>query len=152
MRWFVLLLIVAMSTPALAQEKPADTRETVRQLVMRHAVAMEKGDLVTLDSMYSPDGDVLMIEGGGADKGWQNYRDHHLKPELKELKSFTYRYDAVRVEVAGDLAWSTFDYTLHGVIKGKPLDIVGKGTLVLRRAADGWKIVHSHTSGKPKKK
>jgi ketosteroid isomerase-like protein len=149
---FVLLLIIAISTPVLAQEKPVDARETVRQFVVRHAAAMEKGDFATLDTMYSPDPDVLIIEGGGADKGWQQYRDHHLKPEVKELKGFTYRYDGIRVEVAGDLAWSTFDYTLHAVVKGKPLDIVGKGTLVLRRTTDGWKIAHSHTSGKPKKK
>ena len=152
MRSVALLLILVMSSPALAQEKPTDAQESVRQLVVRHAAAVEKGDLASLDSMYSPDLDVLIIEGAGVDKGWQRYRDHHLAPELKAAKGLTYRYDNVRVEVAGDLAWSTFDYSLHAVIKGKPLDVAGKGTLILRRGADGWKIVHSHTSGKAKNK
>jgi ketosteroid isomerase-like protein len=153
MRMLVAFLIIAISTPVLADVKSTDaSQEAVRQFVMRHGAAMEKGDLVTLDSMYSADADVLIIEGGGVDRGWLHYRDHHLRPELKEMKNFTYRYDAVRAEVAGDLAWSTFDYALHGVIKGKPLDVVGKGTLILRRTAAGWKIVHSHTSGKPKRK
>lgn len=147
-----LVLILAPAGPADSQPKAGDPKEQVRQIVLRVAAATERGDLAALDAMYSSDPDLLIIEGGGADKGWRSYRDHHLAPELKELKELRYRYDAVRVDVAGDLAWSTFDYTLQAISGDKPLDIAGKGTLILKRSADGWKIIHSHTSGRPRKK
>lgn len=152
---FTLALAVAVAScaPVATQTKTetADPGEEVRTLVLGLAAAIEKGDIAALDRLYSDDPNLLIIEGAGADRGWQRYRDHHLEPELAEAKDLRYRYSNLRVDVAGGLAWATFDYELRATIKETPLDIAGKGTLILRRTAGAWKIVHSHTSGKPKK-
>ena len=68
---------------------------------------------------------------------------------LKAIKNLKYRYSSVAVSVVGEVAWASFDYRLDGVTKGKPLAIAGKGTLVLRKTGDAWRIVHSNTSGRP---
>lgn len=137
----------APSQPA-AKRPPADPADAVRTTVLRHAEAIEKRDLAALDTLYADDPELLVIENSGADKSWKAYRDHHLAPELAEVKDLRYRYANVRVDVDAALAWATFEYELHAVIKDKPLDVVGRGTMVLRRKGDAWKIVHSHTSGK----
>lgn len=146
------LVVVAGLAGVPAQETaPRDATEEVREIVASHAVAVQSGDFATLDKLYSDDPDMLIVESGGANRGWAEYRDHHLKPELKELKEFAYKYESVDAEVAGDAAWATFDYKLHAVAKGNTIDVAGKGTMVLRRHEGAWKIVHSHTSSRPRK-
>ena len=123
--------------------------DQVRAVVLSVPVAVERGDLKALDALYSHDPSVLIIEGASADLGWKQYRDHHLAPELKAVTNLKYKYTNVAVSVVGEVAWASFDYTLEALMKGKPLSIKGKGTLVLRKSNSAWKIVHSHTSGGP---
>jgi ketosteroid isomerase-like protein len=145
------ITVLAVSSPGLAQSRASNDRpeEQVRTVVLAVPVAVERGDLKALDALYSHDPSVLIIEGGSADVGWKQYRDHHLTPELKAVKNLKYKYSNVAVSVVGEVAWASFDYSLDAVMKGKPLSIKGKGTLVLRKTAGDWKIVHSHTSGRP---
>lgn len=155
MRTFNLVSLVSVVAVACAHGAPVtgppdpDAVRKVRDLVIAHAAAVEARDVKKLDTLYSASPDLLVIEGAGADKGWANYRDHHLGPELQSLETLTYKYDGVRVDVSGDLAWATFDYELHAVAKQQPIDITGKGTMILRRSGKVWQIVHSHTSGRP---
>lgn len=153
----IILLLPAVSladkpTPVTqAVKRPAVApRDAARAIVVRHAEAIEKRDVATLDKLYADDAELLIIENAGADKSWKQYRDHHLAPELAAAKDLRYRYTNIRVEAEGALAWATFEYELHLVLKDKPIDVAGRGTMVLREQADAWKIVHSHTSGKKK--
>ncbi len=145
--------IVLLAVPSLghAQSRAANDRpeDQVRAVVLAVPVAVERGDLEALDALYSHDPSVLIIEGASADVGWKQYRDHHLTPELKAVKNLNYKYSKVAVSVVGEVAWASFDYSLDAVMKGKPLSLTGKGTLVLRKTGGAWKIVHSHTSGRP---
>lgn len=139
------LSAVGHAQPRAKSDGPTDQ---VRAVVLAVPVAVERGDLKALDALYSHDPSVLIIEGASADVGWKQYRDHHLTPELKAVKNLKYKYSNVAVSVVGEVAWASFDYSLDALMKGKPLSIKGKGTLVLRKNNGVWKIVHSHTSGR----
>jgi ketosteroid isomerase-like protein len=144
-----MILIPTTAAQAADPVNPTAAEASVRTVISSHAAAIERGDLQALDKLYSDEPSVLIIEGTSVDVGWKRYRDHHLAPELKAIKNLKYRYNNISVTVAGDVAWASYDYTLDGVMKDKPLAIIGKGTLVLRKTGDAWKIVHSHTSGRP---
>ena len=137
---------VGHAQPPAKSDGPTDQ---VRAVVLAVPGAVERGDLKALDALYSHDPSVLIIEGASADVGWKQYRDHHLTPELKAVTDLKYKYTNVVVSVVGEVAWASFDYSLDALMKGKPLSIKGKGTLVLRKSKGAWKIVHSHTSGRP---
>ena len=49
----------------------------------------------------------------------------------------------------GDAAACTYTFSWRGLIDGEPREGRGRGTTVLRREADGWKIVHEHLSPFP---
>lgn len=138
------------AVPITVKQPAVSPRDAARAAVVQHAEAIEKRDLAALDKLYADDPELLIIENAGADKSWKEYRDHHLAPELADAKDLRYRYTNIRVEVEGALAWATFGYELHLALKDKPIDVVGRGTMVLRKQAGAWKIVHSHTSGKKK--
>lgn len=143
------LTSVAGSAAAQAPNPTAD-ESAVASAVAAVFAAVERADLAALDTLYA--GDSLTIgEGAGLDRTWKNYRDHHLAPELKEMKEMHYRPSDIETRVSGDLAWAIFRYTLQGEAGERKLDIVGRGTAILERRDGRWIVRHTQTSGRARR-
>jgi ketosteroid isomerase-like protein len=144
-----LVLGVAFPMGLLAQE--GATREQARvEAVVRAAFALsEAGQLSALDTIYTAN--ATIVEGAGLDRSWGNYRDHHLAPELKAFADFRYRPSEIEVMVDGPLAWVMFRYTLSATMGERRIDNVGRGTMILERTGDRWRIRHSHTSSRARR-
>jgi len=138
---------LALSSYASAQE---DDVAQIRSLLERVAALMQAGDLAPLDDIYAPGRGVHIIEGAGVNHGWEEYRDHHLAPELEAFENFSYRYFAIEPQVRGDIAFSAFRYELTADLESGQIEIEGRGTAILERMDGQWRIVHTHTSGRPK--
>ena len=50
------------------------------------------------------------------------------------------------VAKSDEVAACVYDYSWYGVINGEPASGSGRGTTVLQRSQDGWKVVHEHLS------
>lgn len=133
-----------------AQDPSAQVAATVRALF----AAAERGDLAALDTLYAGDS-LTVIEGAGINRGWADYRDHHLGPELRAMREFRYRPFEIETHVAGTSAWATFRYALQGQLNGRALDQVGRGTAILERRGSGararWVVRHTQTSSRPRR-
>ena len=146
-----LALATAFATPVTAQT----VRRTAAEAQVASAIeavfaAVERGDLAALDTLYA--GDSLTVgEGAGLDRTWKSYRDHHLAPELKEMRHMHYRPTEIEARVSGDLAWAIFRYTLLGEVGERTLDIVGRGTAILERQGSRWVVRHTQTSGRARR-
>lgn len=146
------LLLVAI-TSAVAHEPQATSNDAaaVRHLLEQNARGFETGDFELLNSLWAHDSGVTVFESGHANYGWADYRDHHLKPEVEEMKNVTYRLSDVTPRISGDTAWATFKYTIRADFRGQLIDSGGLGTAVVEKRDGEWKIVHWHTSA-PRKK
>ena len=116
--------------------------------------AAERGDMLALDSLY--DGDSLtVVEGAGINRGWADYRDHHLGPEVKAMKNFFYRPVDIDVHVVATTAWLTFRYNLKADMNGRAIDNVGRGTAILVKRTVGsnsrWVVRHIQTSSRARR-
>ena len=116
--------------------------------------AAERGDMLALDSLY--DGDSLtVVEGAGINRGWADYRDHHLGPEVKAMKNFYYRPVDLEVHVVATTAWTTFRYNLKADMNGRAIDNVGRGTAILVKRTVGansrWVVRHIQTSSRARR-
>jgi uncharacterized protein YcnI len=105
-------------------------------------------DLTKLAGFY--DAEVTIYEGGGINRGWADYRDNHLGPELKSFEQLQFAHSNVNVRMlAAGVAYVTSDYTLKTIVKDRAVESGGLETLVVARASNGtWQIRHSHTSAK----
>ncbi len=119
---------------------------TMRELF----AAAERGDLDRLGALYAGDS-LTIVEGAGINRGWSDYRDHHLAPEMKEMKNFRYRPFEIQARTQGNLGWAIFRYALTADVDGKPVDVVGRGTAILERSGSGWIIRHSQTTSRPRR-
>lgn len=131
-----------MRTPS-GEPPEADTTQ-IRRLVDEIARAYETGDLGSLDTIYHESATVF--EGDKADTGWPSYRDGHLVPELELLSDRRLRFEGIRVRLTGSTAWATCRYALTAVRDGEDVTARGLGTMVFRRFAGRWRLVHAHTS------
>lgn len=154
-----LVLVPAAATAHEPTPAAKDGDPQVRDVLMRNAKGFETGNLKMLNDLWAHSPDVTVFESGHANYGWEDYRDHHLKPELEEMKNVRYRLSDIKTRADGRTAWATFTYSISADMKERHVEGAGLGTAVLENRDGGWKIVHWHTSalrrppaaGEPKK-
>jgi ketosteroid isomerase-like protein len=112
--------------------------------------AVERLDIAGVEKLFAPD--AVVIESGKVEGNFGAYRDHHLGPELKEFKSFTFGDYKADIKMEGPVAIATETYTYRIVLKsGENVDRLGVATSVLKWNGQAWQIVTTHSSSrKPK--
>ena len=107
--------------------------------------AMQAGDAAAVKRLLAPD--VLIYEGGAAERSRDEYAGHHLAADMAFLKAS--RVDILKQSsgVSDQWAWLATESRIRGQSsKGKPLDVASTETALLRKASMGWQIVHLHWS------
>jgi len=134
---------VPESAPA-ANSTPSGTLEAYRR-------ALTALDAEAASALFAADSHVF--ENGKYEGSFADYLKHHIGPELHEFQSFSFSRPTLDVEVDGNIAYGRETYAYTIVLKdGRTVERDGVATSVLRRGADGWKIVSYHGSSRAPKK
>ncbi len=134
---------VMQNGAAIAQ---GSAEAAVREVLLKSAMAFEKNDVELVTKVWANDESVTVFESGHANYGWADYRDHHLLPEMKEMKNTKYTLSDIKAKVSGNTAWATFKYAISADIGARHVDGAGLGTAVLEKRGQDWRIVHWHSS------
>lgn len=136
-------LLLATVTAAFAQN---GEKEAVKAVLDNYKKAIEKLDTTGVVNLFIKDSKVYEQASDEGTIG--HYLEHHLGPELKEFKSFTFSNYKVDVTIAGEYAFSTetYIYTIILAKDGKEIKSQGVATSVLKKSKEGWKIVQTHSS------
>lgn len=143
-----IFLLLLLSMPGANAQ--SDDAQTIRALLESVAAYMQAGDMAALGEIYAPGRGVHIIEGSGVNHGWEDYRDHHLAPELAAFTNFRYSFSAIEPVVRGDIAFVALRYELTADTASGHIEMEGRGTTVLEKMEGRWRIVHTHTSGRRK--
>lgn len=140
---FTTAFMLCLSVILFAQNKDADAVKTV---LKSYSTAIEKLDTTGIANLFVKNSSIY--EGGSSEGTIGHYLEHHLGPELKEFKSFTFSDYKVEVNITGEYAFSTETYIYTIVLAKDAKEIKSKGvaTSVLKKTNEGWKIVSTHTS------
>lgn len=111
--------------------------------------ALSSGSAEKVEALLDPK--VLIMEGGNVERSREEYAAHHLPSDLEFMKSVAHKLERQSGDTVGDLAWVASEARLTGNRDSKPLDLVSTETLVLRKSAAGWKVVHIHWSSRAAK-
>ena len=135
-----------VSFAALAIAGPASAASTPVATVEAFHAALGRGDTTAVLALLAED--VLILEEGGGESSRAEYAAHHLAADAAYAKATRGTVARRTVKVAGDLAWVADEGRTTGQYKGKPVDRLTAETMVLRRAGDGWQVVHVHWSSR----
>jgi ketosteroid isomerase-like protein len=141
-----LALLVAPTSEAQA---PAVLRTEIQSFVRAYTDSANKADITTYTQMYSRQAGVTSIDDGTILRGWDAIRT--------QADSMLGREGAYKVEVGSiDITPLGVGYilavaptTITLQTNQGAVQIRGALTLVLHKTAEGWKIIHDHTSSMP---
>lgn len=126
-----------------AAQSVAPSAQAVAVVDAFHA-ALRSGDSRAAQSILAAD--VLVFEAGGVERGRQEYGALHLAADSAFARAVPAKLVRRTAHAAGDIAWVATEGRTTGIYKGKPLDRITAETMILRRIAGAWKIVHIHWS------
>jgi beta-aspartyl-peptidase (threonine type) len=107
--------------------------------------AWNRGDLEAFMTGYWRSPELVFCSGATVTKGWEATLERYRRRYQAEGREMgRLRFDAVEVEALGaEAAFARGAYRLETSDGKRPH---GLFTLVLRRLAGAWRIVHDHTS------
>jgi beta-aspartyl-peptidase (threonine type) len=137
--------ITLLALFALVPATRADDAADIKQVLDNQVAAWNKGDLVGFMKGYWNSKDLTFVSGKDVTRGWQETLDRYKKryqSEGKEMGKLAFSDVEVR-ELAPGVALVTgkWELTLTKEAVG------GRYSLIVKKLADGWRIVHDHTSG-----
>jgi ketosteroid isomerase-like protein len=153
---FAALLTLAAPLPAHEREAeqcqpaelPASTRPAAATVDAFHA-ALRRGDTHAAAALLAED--ALIFESGGVERTKAEYAAHHLPADTEFSRAVSSAVTRRTGASEGPIAWVSTEGRTTGTYKGKPVDLLTTETMVLRRAAGQWRIVHIHWSSQPKR-
>ncbi len=141
---------LVFTSPRQMANAKADDEAAVRDALMKSALSFEKNDIEMATQVWVNDQSLTVFESGHPNYGWADYRDHHLVPEMSEMKNTKYAFSDIKIHLAGKTAWATLKYTIAADVMSngqqRHVDGGGLGTAVLENRDGQWRIVHWHSS------
>ena len=138
-------MVTKDTMPALSNNK---NTEAIKNVLKQYNNAVGKLDVTGTEKLFTVDSKIY--ESGGSEGNYTHYMEHHLTPELKEFKSFTYSDYKVEVQVDGNYAFTTETYNYTIIVAKDITEVKRKGvaTSVLKKVKGEWKIMISHNSSR----
>jgi uncharacterized protein (TIGR02246 family) len=151
----VVAAVVGLAVGLLVGASVSDTRTSadeaaIRAVLTEQDAAWNRGDLDGFMKGYWDDDELTFYSGGDVRKGYKALRERYrqnYQAEGKEMGKLTFSDLDVKETGGG---WATARGRWKVVTSKETLE--GLFTLVLRRFAEGWRIVHDHTSRAEAKK
>ena len=146
------LIAVLCGMPALAQEVNHPPMAGPVAVAAAYLDAMESSNLDRAEELFSEASSVF--ESGGVEGSWQDYRQHHIGPELDQIVSFVVTRSDPESQTSEDgtmsfVAWP-IEYRIE-LSDGRLVNSRGTVSFVLVREAGHYRIRHLHWSSRPKR-
>ena len=129
--------------PAFVQDVPPEAVAAVK-VVDAFSAAIKAARIDSAKALLDPK--VLVLESGGSERSRDQYLDEHAVADAAYMQGATQDLRYRKAQVDGDLAWVGTESILTSTRNGKPSLNKSTETMILRKTAAGWKIVHIHWS------
>src|SRR4030095_3619878 len=153
-RWFLVSSLLFLFVPSdLSGTENEDSKDGViaeiRGVLSAQQEAWNHGDIDGFMNGYARAETTVFVSGDEVTRGWQTVRDRYFKKYGDRAKMGTLTFSDLEIEQLGpDYAialgrWElkrTNDPPPQG--SGVAANPHGRFTLIFRRTADGWRIVH----------
>ena len=134
----VVTLTLALGLAASQTPGPSPEDE-VRSLIQRFEQGLAERDVAKLEPLVASD--LVVLENGGRNDGWADFRDHHLIPEFQEPAPPS-KTQVVKIVATPQMGWgyTRTDMTLTRK-SGQKAEAVLWSVYVVEKRAEGWKLV-----------
>jgi uncharacterized protein (TIGR02246 family) len=130
-------------TNARQNKREAEMMREVRAVLDAQVAAWNRGDIEGFMRGYAQSTGTVFISGDSLTRGWQTVLDRYKKNYDTREKMGVLDFSELEIKPLGkDAAVVSGRWAL----KRSADNPKGRFTLILRRTAAGWRIIHDHTS------
>ena len=137
-------LCTCLLLAALPGGDAAEAKKAIQKVLDDQVAAWNRGDLKGFMAGYQRSNETTFYSGNTALKGWDAVLERYQKKyqgEGKEMGKVTFRDIDIQVLSADSaVVRGRWELKLANEMPG------GLFTLVFRKTAEGWRIIHDHTS------
>jgi ketosteroid isomerase-like protein len=137
--------LAALLGVTLSAQTPNGAQTAVAAVVSSFHAALKSGDAAAAARLLAPD--AVLLEAGGIETRAE-YLANHLPADIEFERVVSSTRAPSRIVVTGDTAWAVTSGEWQGAFQGRPVSFVGVESMVLSRAADGWRIRAIHWSSR----
>jgi ketosteroid isomerase-like protein len=130
-----------------SSSRSRDTETAVRDILNRQVSEWNAGNLAGFMQGYAKSDGTRFASGGDITLGWQTVFDRYQKKYGTDSGMGVLDFSGVEITPLGSNAAMVFG---RWHLKRDTNDFSGLFTLLFRQTADGWRIVHDHTSSSAK--
>jgi len=94
------------------------------------------------------------FESGGSNEGLDDLVTHHVEPEKDSLEYLELDFANIEVHFEHGFAWALADTEVRGKVRssGVEFDKTGRQTFLFRNVDGVWKVVHTHSSSRDRRR
>ena len=133
----VVTLALALGLGAF-QIQSSSPEDEVRNVIQRFEQGLAERNVAKLEPLVASD--LVVLENGGRNDGWADFRDHHLIPEFQEPAPPS-KTQVIKVTATPQMGWgyTRTDMTLTRK-SGQKVEAVLWSVYVVEKRAEGWKL------------
>ena len=135
-----------MGMPAFVQNVAPAAADAVK-VVDAFSAAIKAVKIDEASKLLDPQ--VLILESGSSERSRDEYLSEHAVADAAFMQTAKQQLRYRQAQADGDVAWVGTESLLETVKDGKPFVLLSTETMVLKKSAQGWKIVHIHWSSRP---
>jgi uncharacterized protein (TIGR02246 family) len=142
---FLVVYVLSATAPVASseQQKNAGTITEIRAVLHAQQDAWNRGDIDGFMSGYARSGSTTFVSEDAVRRGWETVRARYLKKYSDRAKMGRLTFSDLEITpISADAAVVLGRWKLRRA-QDRPR---GRFTLIFRKTADGWRIVHDHTS------
>lgn len=137
------MLILAATVFGASPVAAAASTAEIREILHAQQQAWNRGDIDGFMNGYARSRSTIFVSEDTVTRGWQTVRDRYKKKYSDREKMGTLTFSDLEITPLGSNAAIVVG---RWQLKRKIDKPHGRFTLVFRRLAEGWRIVHDHTS------
>jgi len=140
--------LIALTAANLNAADSAAVQSAVRAVLDQQVKDWNAGDIEKFMRGYDRSEKTRFASGGNITLGWQAVMDRYRRTYSDKAAMGTLTFSDLDITVASEGSALAFG---RWHLKREKDEPSGLFTLLFRKTADGWKIVHDHTSAAEKK-
>ncbi len=129
--------------------------QRIRDILSAVDNGWENGDGAPFRTHFLDWSGARYFESGGENTGRQDLIENHVEPEKDAIPDLSLGFSNIDVHFEGDdFAWAVMDTTVGGTLasSGETLDRTGKQTVLFRKIDGDWRVVHTHSSSRARRR
>ncbi|MCH8862431.1 MAG: nuclear transport factor 2 family protein [Proteobacteria bacterium] len=136
-----------------AFDAPED-KEAILDIISGIEYGWENGDGTPFRKHFLDFEGARYVESGGQNEGLDDLVLHHVEPEKTALEYLELDFSNIEIHFENGFAWAVADTAVRGKVRssGKEFDKTGYQTFLFRHVDGAWKVVHTHSSSRDRRR